>query len=218
LILGGDIPQYPGKSFGGSKKEELQELAIRIFDLTEKHNFGIQPIWIPREQNERADFNSHLNEYNHYDFSLKPEIFHWLDTMYGPHTIDRFASDDSTQLPHYNTKFYSKKASGLDAFMLNWGYNHNNYVFPPPALVGNVLQYARECQAKITLVFLEWYSRPYMNILFPQAGNPYLIDKVYLGYSLDILEYRTIDVQSRTHHLPKGHMWAAQLDFRNVST
>jgi hypothetical protein len=101
--------------------------------------------------------------------------------------------------------------------MLNWGYNHNNYVFPPPALVGNVLQYARECQAKITLVFLEWYSRPYMNILFPQAGNPYLIDKVYLGYSLDILEYRTIDAQSRTHHLPKGDMWAAQLDFRNSS-
>ena len=218
MALGGDIPQYPGKIFGGSKKEELQELVIRIFDITEQHNFGVLPIWIPREQNERADFNSHLNEYNHYDFSLKPEIFHQLDVMYGPHTIDRFASDDSTQLPHYNTKFYSKKASGLDAFMLNWGYNHNNYVFPPPALVGNVLQYAREYQAKITLVFLEWYSRPYMNILFPQAGNPYLIDKVYLGYSLDILEYRTIDAQSRTHHLPKGHMWAAQLDFRNVST
>jgi hypothetical protein len=56
-----------------------------------------------------------------------------------------------------------------------------------------------------------------MNILFPQAGNPYLIDKVYLGYSLDILEYRTIDAQSHTHHLPKGHMWAAQLDFRHSS-
>jgi hypothetical protein len=75
MILGGDIPQYPGNFFGGSKKEELQELAIRIFDLTEKHNFGIQPIWIPREQNERADFNSHLNEYNHYDFNLNSEIF-----------------------------------------------------------------------------------------------------------------------------------------------
>ena len=144
MNLGGDIPQYPGNFFGGSKKEELQELVIRIFDLTEKHNFGIHPIWIPREQNERADFNSHFNEYNHYDFSLKTEIFHWLDTMYGPHTIDRFASDDSTQLPYYNTKFYSKNASGLDEFMFNWGYDHDNYVFPPPDLVGIVLQYTRE--------------------------------------------------------------------------
>ena len=89
----------------------------------------------------RADFNSHLNEYNHYDFSLKSERFHHLDTLYGPHTIDRFSSDESTQLPHYNTKFYSKNASGLDAFMFNWEYDHYNYVFPPPALVGTVLQY-----------------------------------------------------------------------------
>jgi len=218
MNLGGDIPQYPGNFFGGSKKEDLQELVVRIFNLTEQYNFGIHPIWIPRDQNERADFNSHLNEYNHYDFSLKSEIFHQLETLYGPHTIDRFSSDDSAQLPHYNTKFYSKNASGLDAFMFNWGYDHNNYVFPPPALVGTTLQYAQKCQAKLTLVFLEWYSRPYMNILFPQTGNPFLIDKVYLGYSLDILEYRTVDTHSREHHLPKGHIWAAQLDFRNPNT
>ena len=98
--------------------------------------------------------------------------------------------------------------------MFNWGYDHNNYVFPPPALVGTVLQYARDCQAKLTLVFLEWYSRPYMNTLFPPTGNPFLIEKVYLGYSLDILEYRTMDAQSHTQYLPKGDIWSAQLDFR----
>ena len=75
--------------------------------------------------------------------------------------------------------------------MFNWGYDHNNYVFPPQALVGTVIQYTQECQAKLTLVSLEWYSRSYMNILFPQTSNPFLIDKVYLGYSLDILEYNT---------------------------
>ena len=84
--------------------------------------------------------------------------------------------------------FTPKNASGLDAFMFNWGYDHNNYVFPPPALVGTVLQYAQKYQAKLTLVFLEWYSRPYMNVLFPQTGNPFLIDKVYVGYYSDILE------------------------------
>ena len=100
--------------------------------------------------------------------------------------------------------------------MFNWGYDHNNYVFPPPDLVGTVLQYAQECQVKLTLVFLECYSRPYMNTLFPQTGDPFLIDKVYLGYSLDFLEYHTVDAQSREHHLPKGHIWATQLDFRHL--
>ena len=131
LLSGCIVPLYldsqvTDKKFGGSKKEELQELVIRIFNLAEQHNFGIYPIWIPREQNQRADFNSHLNEYNQYDSSLKSEIFHRLHILYGPHTVDRFATDDSTQLPHYNTKFYSKNASGLDAFMFNWGYDHNN--------------------------------------------------------------------------------------------
>jgi hypothetical protein len=28
--------------------------------------------------------------------------------------------------------------------MFNWGYDHNNYVFPPPALVGTGLQYERD--------------------------------------------------------------------------
>jgi hypothetical protein len=134
--------------------------------------------------------------------------------MYGPHSIDRFESDDSTQLLHYNTKFYSKNVSGLDAVMFNWGYDHNNYVFPPPTLVGTVLQYARECQTKLTPVFLEWYCRTYMNILFPPTGNSFLIDKVYLGYSLDILEYRTMDAQFRVRNLQKGHIWTLQLDFR----
>jgi hypothetical protein len=51
--------------------------------------------------------------------------------------------------------------------MFNWGYDHNNYVFRPPTLVGIVLQYTKEYQ--LTLVFLEWYSSPYMNIFPPQT-------------------------------------------------
>ena len=95
------------------------------------------------------------------DFRLKSEIFHRLDILYGPHTVDRFTSDDSTQLPHYNTKFYSKNASGLDTFLFNWAYDHNSYVFPPPVLlvVDTVLQYTQEYHFTLTPVFLEWYSR-----------------------------------------------------------
>jgi hypothetical protein len=60
MNLGGELPSlYPGKVFGGSKKEDLQELVLRIFEIEEKHNFGIRAIWIPRELNERSDFNLH---------------------------------------------------------------------------------------------------------------------------------------------------------------
>ena len=119
MVLGGSIPIYPHKNFGGSKTLELQDLVSWIYDSAEQHNFGIRAIWIPRTLNERSDFNSHWNEYNHYDFCLTREAFAQIEHRFGPHSIDRFASDISHQLPRYNTKYFSPRAEALDAFSLN---------------------------------------------------------------------------------------------------
>ena len=176
MVLGGQLPKYPHKVFGGSKKEDLQQLVSWIYDLAEKYDFGIHPLWVPRSLNERSDYNSHLNEYNHYDYSLKLGVFKQLELWYGPHTIDRFATDTSTQLKRYNTQYFSPHAEGLDAFTLNWGMGDNNYVFPPPLMVGRAIQHAKQCKASITLIYMEWFSRPYMNMLFPRYKNKYLCD------------------------------------------
>ena len=112
-----------------------------IYDSAEQHNFGIRAIWIPRTLNERSDFNSHLNEYNHYDFCLTREAFAQIEHRFGPHSIDRFASDISSQLPRYNTKYFSPRAEVLDAFSLNWA-GDNNYLFPPPSLAGRAMYHA----------------------------------------------------------------------------
>ena len=214
MNLGGELPSlYPGKVFGGSKKEDLQKLVVWIFDIAGKHNFGIRATWIPRELNERSDFNSHLNEYNHYDFSLKTEIFSIVEKQFGPHTVDRFASDISAQLPCYNTKFFSPRATGLDAFALDWGNGENNYAFPPPSMVGQVLPYARQRRFSLTLIYLEWYSRPYMSFLGSRGENPFLLDRIPLGHSFHVLEYRSHDADSRLHHLSNGQVWAVRLDF-----
>ena len=158
MVLGGQLPKYPHKVFGGSKKEDLQKLVSWIYDLAEKYDFGIHPLWVPRSLNERSDYNSHLNEYNHYDYSLKLGVFKQLELWYGPHTIDRFATDISTQLKRYNTQYFSPHAEGLDAFTLNWGMGDNNYVFPPPLMVGRAIQHAKLCKASMTLIYMEWFS------------------------------------------------------------
>ena len=212
MALGGDIPLYPHKIFGGSKTLELQDLVSWIYDVAEEYNFGIRAVWIPRSLNERSDFNSHLNEYNHYDFCLTIQAFGQLELMFGPHSIDRFSSDNSSQLPRYNTKYFSPKAEALDAFSLNWG-GDNNYVFPPPSLVGQAIHHARSCGASLTLVYMEWYSRPYMHSLRECAHEGSLVATVFLGHSTSILEYRDFDDASRYQHLPKGMVCASRLDF-----
>ena len=137
-----------------------------------------------------------------------------MEHKFGPHTIDRFASDISAQLLRYNTKYFSLKAEALDAFSLNW-YGDNNYVFPPPSLVGQVIYHVRSCGATLTLIYMEWYSRPYMHSLRECAYEGSLVASVCLGHSTSVLEYRDVDDESRYRHLPKGMVIASRLDFSN---
>jgi hypothetical protein len=107
MDLGRTIPNYPQFFFGNSKTLELQDLVSWIYDSDEEYKFGIRAMWILRTLNDASDFNSHLNEYNHYEFCLTREAFAQLEQRFGPHSIDRFASDISYQLPRYNTKYFS---------------------------------------------------------------------------------------------------------------
>jgi hypothetical protein len=110
-------------------------------------------MWIPRTLNERSDFNSHLNVYNHYDFCLTREALAQIEQRFGPHSIDRFASDISHQLPRHNTKYFSPRAEALDAFSLNWA-GDNNYLFPPQSLAGTGICEHNRIRSKCVCVSL----------------------------------------------------------------
>ena len=117
-------------------------------------------------------------------------------------------------MPRYNTKYFSLKAEALDAFSLNW-YGDNNYAFPPPSLVGQTIYHAGSCGATLTLIYMEWYSRPYMHSLRECAHEGSLVASVCLGHSTSVLEYRDVDDESRYRHLPKGMVIDSRLDFSN---
>ena len=108
MILGGVVPQWADKIFGGSSKAELQALAIELFDLTERAGAFVRAVWVPRTLNTRADAVSHANEFVHsYDYHLKMGVFRGIDRAWGPLTLDRFASAESTRLPRFNSRFFS---------------------------------------------------------------------------------------------------------------
>jgi len=54
----------------GSKKRALQSEVLRIFSACVGNNIRIEPEWIPREQNELADYYSHFVDYNDWMFSV----------------------------------------------------------------------------------------------------------------------------------------------------
>jgi len=48
-------------------------------------------------------------------------MFHKLKKLWGPHTVDRFASWETTQLKRYNSRFNDPQSEAVDAFSQDWG-------------------------------------------------------------------------------------------------
>jgi len=96
----------------GSCKPVLQAEALAIFSICVGNHIRIEPEWVPRDQNQIADYYSRLVDYD--DYSLNPAIFEWLNSLWGPYTVDRFASAHNAQIARFNSRFWSP---GLDFYL-----------------------------------------------------------------------------------------------------
>ena len=144
----------------GSRKA-LQIQVLAIFATAMLNQVRIKAQWIFRDLNQKADYNSRINDYD--DWCIDHSIFRWLDTKWGPHTVDRFASHYNAQLECFNSRFWNSSSEATDTFTCNWG-DENNWLRPPIYLVPQVIQHAKKCAAKATLLIPEWPSDPFWPI------------------------------------------------------
>ena len=82
-------------SKSGSNKHELQVLALKILDTCRINDIKLDVVWIPRDQNKTADYLSKCIDKD--DWEITTTLFDKLNTLYGPFTIDRFASNMNTK-------------------------------------------------------------------------------------------------------------------------
>ena len=47
---------------------------------------------------------------------VNTEVFRWLDNLWGPHTIDRFANSHNKQTERYNSRFWDVGSEAIDTF------------------------------------------------------------------------------------------------------
>ena len=90
-----------------------------------------------------------------YEWMLHPRIFKYLDTIWGPHHVDRFASITNAQLPIYNSFRYDPLTSGVDALAQDWTKT-NNFCNPPWRLMGKVLHKVKQSGAMATVIAPMW--------------------------------------------------------------
>ena len=153
----------------GSKKPVLQQEALAIFEASVGARIRLEPEWIPREENQIADYISRITDYD--DWSLNPMIFKELDRVWGPHTIDRFADWCNNQVPRFNSRYYCPGTEAIDAFTCDWGHD-TNWWCPPLFLVPRLLKHAKLTRAKGTLVIPRWVSAPFWPLIFPDGITP----------------------------------------------
>ena len=163
----------------GSTKPNLHDLSIMLYNCCLKFKVSIEPEWLPRELNQRADELSRIVDPD--DWSLNRNIFLNLNRRFGPHTVDRFASHYNTQLPRFNSRFWNPGCEAADCFTQNWA-SENNWVCPPVCMVLNAVKLMKECKATGTVIVPEWPSAAFWPTLSPTLGvfKTFLISHVIL--------------------------------------
>lgn len=152
---------------GGSRLEHLQEICLNILWLCHNLQIDLTPDWVPRAQNELADYLSKLVDYD--DFGLQPAAFAHLLQQLGPFDIDCFASEHNALLPAFFSELWTPRARAANAFAQPWS-GLRCYCFPPPKLVPRVLQHAFESRADIVLVVLDWPGQFWWPLLRSGSG------------------------------------------------
>jgi len=138
----------------GGPAQDLSNMAKAILSLAFHHNIQVSACYLAGKENVLADQLSRLNL--KYEWRLHPKLFKWINNMWGPHSIDRFATMTNTQLPRYNSRFFDPKSEGVDALaQQNWTIE-NNFVNPPFRLIPQVIEVLKKQKATATIITPQW--------------------------------------------------------------
>ena len=102
----------------GSRIPELHQEAVLIYKLCKKFNIQLSVEWVCRDSNKIADALSRLDDLD--DYMLDPDCFRRMNASWGPHSVDRFASMMTTQLPRFCSKYTNPGCESSDTFTVSW--------------------------------------------------------------------------------------------------
>ena len=87
----------------GSMHFELYLLASDIFSFCYNHGINLEIDWVPRSLDDKADNLSKIGHYRGWE--IVPEIFQLLDSRWGAHTVDCFATFYNFKVPRFFSRF-----------------------------------------------------------------------------------------------------------------
>lgn len=147
----------------GGPSAGLTKMVANLWAICYKYGIDLTARYLAGKDNLVADRLSRLEP--QHEWQLHPNIFRTLDGMWGPHTIDRFASMKNKLIDNYNAQYWDPLCSGVDALaQIDWK-RHNNFVNCPFNLLPKVLEKIMLTQCMATIIAPWWPGRPWFSIL-----------------------------------------------------
>jgi len=140
----------------------LNEFALEIFNVCAKNAIILRVVWLSRDKNTIADSLSKMINYD--DYRVKQEFFDYVDALFGPHDVDRFANEVNHILPRYNSLAWTPSTEAVDAFSVSWK-NYNNWLVPPVNLIPKASNHLVACKGQglwflvKTFLFVHMFQR-----------------------------------------------------------
>ena len=116
------------------------------------------------------------------DCSLNCEIFAQLDSRWGLHSVDRFASHYNAQLSRFNSRFLSPGCCAVNGLSQD-RHDENNWLCPPVSIIVDVISHARACHAVGTLIVSEWLLLKH----HPSRFASFIVDVICLPRRSDLM-------------------------------
>jgi Reverse transcriptase (RNA-dependent DNA polymerase) len=143
----------------GGRSRFLTELVRPLWEWALATGTHVFATHIPGKLNKRADSLSRWTR-DRSDWKLDPRVFRRLERLWGPHTLDLFATRLNTQLPRFVSWRDDPVAVGTDAFRQDLG-RERAYAHPPFNQIAKLLAMVRRQRATVTLVAPIWPSQPW---------------------------------------------------------
>nr|WP_300148092.1 reverse transcriptase domain-containing protein [Propionicimonas sp.] len=147
----------------GRLNADLDALARAIHALAARHGIALRAAHIAGVTNTAADGLS--RQCDRSDWMLHRRVFHELDLLWGPHSIDRMATFRTRQVPRYESRHRDVGSLRADTFSALWSPTENSWVNPPFSLIHRVLRHVQASRAEVTLVAPVWPSQPWFPLL-----------------------------------------------------
>ena len=128
----------------------------KLWFLLDTHGIHIRPRYIRSAANIWADSLS--RELDSSDWSVAPKVFRYLDRIWGPHSVDRFASMENALLARYNSKWKDPDCEAVDSLHLSdscWARDVN-WCYPPWQLLDELVVKLRRSGAAATVIAPLW--------------------------------------------------------------